>query len=290
MRRRQHAGQEGLFHDDLSPRRWPDANQDALFDEGEGMFEVNPSKLQCYLDCPRQYRFRYVDHRPERRAFAHTALGRSVHKALRDFYALGPAERTEETLLRLLRRAWDGSGYRSEGEAEQGFVRAEEMLRRFFRRGDHASVRPLALESKFRYSDPQARILVTGRVDRLDAADDGYVIVDYKTGTFRQDPGSIDGSLPLSLYAIAVGAQLPSTASRIVLEHLASGDRFETIRDRDRLERDWKELVDVVDEIRGEEEYPPTPGPLCRWCDYLSVCPAGQAEVARRRRKGAEGR
>lgn len=286
MRRRRHAGQQALFEEDLSPRTWPSANQDALFDDGDELFEVNPSKLQCYLDCARQYRFRYVDHRPERRAFAHTALGRSVHRALRDFFALAPDDRTLDVLLRMLRGAWDASGYRSQTEADAGLERAEEMLRRYYERGDHSNVRPLALESKFRYADPAAKILVTGRVDRLDAADDGYVIVDYKTGTFRQDPGSIDGSLPLSLYAMAVSAQLPSTSSRIVLEHLASGDRFETLRERERLERDWEALVGVVDEMRGDDRYPPDPGPLCRWCDYLSVCPAGRAEVGRRGGRG----
>lgn len=250
-----------------------------LFDEGEGLFEVNPSKLQCYLDCPRQYRYRYVERRTERRSWAHTALGRSVHKALRDFYGLPGEDRTLDVLLRLLRRAWDASGYRSPTEAEDGFARAEDMLRRYHATTDHARVRAVALESKFSHAHVQDRILVTGRVDRLDLDDSGYVIVDYKTGSYRQDERSIHASLPLSLYAIAASAQLGSDVARIRLEHLAAGGRAETRRDPDRLAEDWRSLVAVVEEIRAQEHYDPTPGPLCRWCDYLWVCDEGRATV-----------
>jgi RecB family exonuclease len=258
------------------------ADPQRLFDEGEGLFEVNPSKLQCYLDCPRQYRFRYVDHRPERRSFAFTSVGRSVHKALRDFYALEPARRTLDVLLRLLRRAWDASGFRTQEEAEDRFSRAEAMLRRYFDDTDHARVRPLALESKFSVRDVNTRILVTGRVDRLDASDTGYVIVDYKTGSYRQDPRSVDESLPLSLYAMAVSGQFRQENASIVLHHLASGARWETQRDRARLAGDWKTLIDIVDEMRGQATFPARPGPLCRFCDYLAVCPEGRTEVGDR--------
>lgn len=250
-----------------------------LFDEGEQLFEVNPSRLQCYLDCPRQYRFRYVDRRPERRTFAHTAFGRCVHKALRDFYALDPADRTLANLLAALRRAWDPSGYASQRDEEDGFLRAEDMLRKFFDADDHPAIRPVALESKFHYAHAGERILVTGRVDRLDKTDDGYVIVDYKTGRYRQGIESIDDSLPLSLYAMAVGARLGQGVSRIVLHHLATNERSETVRDDARLARDWRQLVQVVDGMRSEDEFAARPSPLCRWCDYLSVCPEGQASV-----------
>jgi len=250
-----------------------------LFDHGEGLFEVNPSKLQCYLDCPRQFRFRYIERRPERRAFPQTALGRTVHRALREFYALETGRRSLEELLRLLRRAWDASGYRSENEAEAAFARAEDMLRRYHDLVDHTGVRPLALESKFSVSYPDEGVLVTGRVDRIDLSEDGYVIVDYKTGRFRQDPRSIHESLPLSLYAMAASSKLGSEVTRIVLYLLADGTALETERDPDRLAGDWKLLVDIVEEIRTGARFPPHTGPLCRWCDYLNLCPEGRAEV-----------
>lgn len=250
-----------------------------LFDEGDALVELNPSRLQTYLDCPRQYRFRYVDHRPERRSFPQTSLGRSVHRALRDFYALPGVERTLPTLLRQMRDAWDPTGYRTSVEAEAGLARAEEMMRVYFGMEDHAKVRAIALESKFSVQRPAAGIYVWGRIDRLDDYGDEYVIVDYKTGTFRQDPASVETSLPLSLYAMAVGEQFRQKVSRIVLFHLATGERVETRRDPDRLIADWKRLEEVGRKIRTDEEMAPEPGALCRWCDFLAACPEGREQV-----------
>lgn len=252
---------------------------DRLFDEGEGLFELNPSKLQCYIDCPRQYRFRYVDRRPERRTFGPTALGRSVHKALRDFYGLEPDQRTVDNLLRALRRAWDPTGYRSSKEAEDAYSRAEDMLRRYHSGTDPHKARVVALESKFSHAKSREGILVTGRVDRIDIDAGEYVIVDYKTGRFGEHDSTIDESLPLSLYAIAVSAVLGREVSRVAVEHLPTGRRAETRRDPDRLSGDWKVVVQIADEMRSGTEFPPRPGSLCRWCDYLSVCPEGRASI-----------
>ncbi|HVL81363.1 MAG TPA: PD-(D/E)XK nuclease family protein [Actinomycetota bacterium] len=250
-----------------------------LFDEVESLFELNPSRLQTYLDCPRQYRYRYVDHRPERRSFPQTALGRSVHRALRDFYALPPADRTESNLILNLRHAWDPSGYPSGEAARSGLARAEDMLRRFHAMEDHSKVRAIALESKFALSHPGAGIYVWGRVDRLDADGDEYVVVDYKTGTYRLDEASIDGSLPLSLYAMAVSQAFRKRVSRIVLYDLAAGRRVETSRNPARLADDWMEIQSLVARMRGESSWEATPGHLCRYCDFLVCCPEGKAEV-----------
>jgi RecB family exonuclease len=255
------------------------AELDRLFDEGEGLFEVNPSKLHCYMDCPRQYKFRYVDRRSERRTFGPTALGRSVHKAMRDFYALEGAERTLDNLLRALRRAWDSTGYRGQREANDAFTRAEDMLRIYHEHTNTGAVRVVALESKFSYARSRDGILVTGRIDRLDLDGGEYVIVDYKTGRFGADDNSVADSLPLSLYPMAASAVLGRDVSRVAVEHLPSGRRAETRRDADRLAGDWKSIVDIVDEIRADAEFRPRPSSLCRWCDYLTLCPEGQRSL-----------
>ena len=137
----------------------------------------------------------------------------------------------------------------------------------------------VVLESKFSHAKAKEGILVTGRVDRIDLDDGEYVIVDYKTGRFGAHDEMIDESLPLSLYAIAVSAVLGRDVSRIAVEHLPTGRRSETRRDVARIAGDWKELVDLADEMRAGTEFPPRPSSLCPWCDYLTVCPEGRASM-----------
>jgi putative RecB family exonuclease len=252
---------------------------DRLFDADDGLFELNPSKLQCYIDCPRQYRFRYVDKRTERRQFGPTALGRVVHKALRDFYGMPSEDRTVENLLRALRLAWDGTGYRSAKEAEDAFSRAEDMLRRYHEGNDPQKARVVALESKFSHARSSDGILITGRVDRIDMDGDDYVIVDYKTGRFGSDDIALNESLPLSLYALAVSAVLGRDVNRIAIEHLSSGRRAETRRRPDRLAQDWPKITGLATEMRSGADYPAKPTARCRWCDYLVACPEGRAAI-----------
>lgn len=250
-----------------------------LFDAGEALFEVNPSKLQTWLNCPRRYRYMYVERRMERRSSPHATLGRCVHIALREFFAEPPADRCEESLICGLRRVWENSGFRSGRESGEALARAETMLRTYLSRTDPRSVRTIALESKFALPRSEAGILITGRIDRLDADADGYVIVDYKTGRFRQDAASVESSLALSLYAMAVSWRLGRRVSRIEVHHLALGERTRTVRGPRRLERDWELLRGQVARMRSESEFSARPGPLCRGCHFLDVCRPGREHV-----------
>jgi RecB family exonuclease len=135
------------------------------------------------------------------------------------------------------------------------------------------------MESKFSHARTSEGILVTGRVDRLDIDEGQYVIVDYKTGRFGEDASKLEESLPLSLYAIAVSAVLGREVSRIAVEHLSTGRRVETKRDTKRLNLDWESLSTLAREMRLTGVFPPKPGSLCRWCDYLVACPEGRAFV-----------
>ena len=49
---------------------------------------------------------------------------------------------------------------------------------------------------------------VGGRIDRVDEDDDGYVIVDYKTGRPKSQDLA-DESLQFSIYALAMSAKKP---------------------------------------------------------------------------------
>jgi RecB family exonuclease len=179
----------------------------------------------------------------------------------------------------LLRRSWDKAGYRSEKEAEDAYERAENMLRRYYAQNDPRRHRVVALESKFSEARSSDGLLITGRVDRIDIDEGQYVIVDYKTGRFGEDQFKLDESLPLTLYAIAVSWAMGRPVSRIAIEHLTSGRRAETWRDRERQASDWRKLTVVAKQMRDGSDFPAKPSSLCRWCDYLVACPEGRASL-----------
>ena len=40
-------------------------------------------------------------------------------------------------------------------------------------------------------------------------------------------------------------------------------------------------IVGLVERMRTDDDFAPVTSDLCAWCDYLSMCPEGQASTAR---------
>jgi putative RecB family exonuclease len=164
------------------------AEQQALpgMDLGRVTF-VSPSSLERYRHCPRLYRFLHVDGLWRlSRSSPQQAFGTSVHAALREFYRLPVGRRSLRTLLELFRRLWVRDGYRGKEEQQRERERGVQALRAWYQRADTAVV-PHATELGLQAA--YGEIVVKGRLDRVDAAaDGGLVVVDYKTGRGAATP------------------------------------------------------------------------------------------------------
>ena len=59
------------------------------------LYPCTPTRLSTWLDCPRRYRFSYLDRPqpPKGPPWAHNSVGAAVHSALADWWAL-PVGRT----------------------------------------------------------------------------------------------------------------------------------------------------------------------------------------------------
>lgn len=125
-----------------------------------------------------------------------------------------------------------------------------------------------------------------GIVDRLDLADDGLVVTDYKSGNAPSKRYQQQRLPQVLLYAAAIsesGDEMPVRARLLFL-----GDR------RLELSVDVTEarLSEVTDALAGTweaindacvaDDFPTKTGPLCGWCPYLGICADGQGEVVRR--------
>jgi DNA helicase II / ATP-dependent DNA helicase PcrA len=119
---------------------------------------------------------------------------------------------------------------------------------------------------------------VSGRIDAIYGVHEGpWEVVDYKTG--RKPDDDVMSRVQLDVYALAcidVWGKRPQDLTLTYL-YLATGDEVsfrvdDPVAVRDRVQA-W---------LRGIEgrRFDPTPGPFCRWCDFLSFCDAGTAYMA----------
>lgn len=246
------------------------------------LFTCTPSRLMTWLDCPRRYRFVYVDRpSPAKGApWAHNSMGAAVHTALAAWWGLPVQERTPDAAAALVRTKWIDLGFRDDEQSDTWRERAATMVSNYVEQVDpHRE--PVGIERTVAMRTDQ--IAVSGRIDRLDRRGDELVVVDYKTGRHVLSADDARGSLALAIYALASARTLRRRCIAVELHHLPSGDVVRWEHSDESLARHLGRAEDLAREAAAAEasgdaaQFPPRPGPMCGWCDFAAHCPEGRA-------------
>jgi hypothetical protein len=261
------------------------------------LFAAYPTRLTTWQDCPRRYRFAYLDPRPKAGPWAHYSVGSSVHEALRRWWDVPLDRRDAEAAAGLVTRHWVDQGFRDEEQAQAARHRAQEWVRAYVATQDPAR-EPLGVERTVGAVTPV--LSIRGKVDRIDERrdEDGRavaVIVDYKTSRRPCTDDEARTSLQLAMYSAAVERTLRRPCDTVELHHVPTAtvarwtyrpeQRARHLRRADALgeeaqeaEAAWKsDGGAAMSEARIDALLPPDPGPRCAWCDFRSSCPEGQA-------------
>ncbi|MEV6298070.1 PD-(D/E)XK nuclease family protein [Actinoplanes sp. NPDC051861] len=261
----------------------------------ERLFVCTPSKLGAYLDCPRRYRYSYVDRPspPKGPPWAHNSLGASVHTALKNWFALPAERRAAGSLPTLLKATWVREGYRDVDQEREVYRRALEWLESYVPALDD-SEEPLGVERVVAIKT--SVLALNGRADRIDSrvGPEGpeAVIVDYKTGRSGLDTDDARGSQALALYAFAAQRVFRRPCRRVELHHLPTGTVAAHEHTEESLARQVRRAEETALDIMAaekavaggadpDESFPVNPGALCGWCDFRKVCPAGAGVQAK---------
>jgi len=246
------------------------------------LFTCTPSRLTTWLDCPRRYRFVYVDRPspPKGPPWAHNSVGAAVHTALAAWWALPRGRRTTSAAADLVREKWIQLGFRDDEQSATWRRRATEMVVRYVATLDPHD-EPVGIERTVAMRTD--RLAVSGRIDRLDRRGDDLVVVDYKTGRHVLTTDDARGSLALAIYALAAARTLRRRCVRVELHHLPTGDVVTWEHDDAALQRHLQRAHDIAMEAAAAERsedpaaFPANPGPMCGWCDFSAHCPEGRA-------------
>lgn len=241
------------------------------------LFPCTPSKLLTWLDCPRRYRFTYVDRPtpPKGPAWAHNTVGAAVHLALSRLWDLPVGGRTPEAARALLVQAWQSDGFESDAQADRWKGHAGDLVARYVGTLD-VEVEPRGVERTVAFTTDA--LAVSGRVDRVDERDGELVVVDYKTGRSALTGDHARGSLALALYVLGVRRTFRRPATRVELHHLPSGKVLAWDHTEETLARHVRRAEAIADEAGtagASGDYPARPSVLCAWCDYVRHCPEG---------------
>jgi putative RecB family exonuclease len=248
------------------------------------------SRIGCFENCPRKYKFQYIEKPPIEIAEGIEAfLGTVVHTVLEACYKLVSFGRppNEEELLSLYQRTWTET-YPAEVKIVREGVTADD----YFRLGQTAlrkySTRhhpfdqetTLGLERNVSFAlDPDEKYTMTGFIDRIGRDGSGRLrIHDYKTSATLPTQPEADADAQLALYQLAVETMWPnSNGIELVWHYLQFDVELISHRTPEQLTRLRQEYIGKIRRIEAAtelENFPTQESALCNWCEYVALCPA----------------
>ena len=250
---------------------------------------LSPSGAATFEQCPRRWRFRYVDRLPDPPG-VDALVGTFAHRVLEHLMERHPSRRTQDDARRIARALWPevagGEDYRDleldDEQAKDFRWKAWRAIEGLWHLEDPACVDVRATERQV--SVVLDGVPFRGVVDRVESEPDGLVISDYKSGrapTARYAPSRLQQVL---LYAAAIAAdtgeqpvraQLLYLGQRIVSTAVTPDELGGAV---EQLKSTWGAIADACE----GDDFSARPGPLCDYCPYAELCPEGQAEIIRR--------
>ncbi|MBI3552321.1 MAG: PD-(D/E)XK nuclease family protein [Elusimicrobia bacterium] len=254
--------------------------------ESDSSTKFSPSKLDTYKNCPRRYRYRYVDKIKRDAKTVEAFLGTCVHTAFEKLYeAVGHGKLPAlEEVLRAFEEEWSAGWSPDITIKDRAFAPEDwkelgrECVKIYYDQnkpfdGD----RTVAVEKRVGFPLPVdgQEYRIEGFVDRLALGKDGaFEIHDYKTGKTLPPQSDADSDWQLAIYDAAVRQDWPDTKSvRLIWHYVRHGKSLVSTRTAAQLEALKGEIATLIRAIKQDHEFAPHKSLLCDWCEYRDLCP-----------------
>jgi DNA helicase II / ATP-dependent DNA helicase PcrA len=239
---------------------------------------LSASAIETYETCPLQFKFER-EWRLSRQLHAAVQYGAAMHRVLRTYYDSVRLSRTktDDELLQQFSDDLASTGIQDDYQHDLYLKQGLEQLREFLARA-HSSAAPNVLHTEEWFDAQIAGTKLTGRIDRMDRAPDGsVVIVDYKTGKARSQEDA-DESLQLSIYAMAAQQKWGYRVNELVFHNLEGNIPVVSKRTEFQLEQARERVLAVVRGI-ADGNFKPKPDFYCNFCAFRGLCPAREKQA-----------
>lgn len=230
------------------------------------------TQLAAFTTCPLQYKFAHILKVP---VFGRHSLsfGKSLHNTL---------EQMSHTILQdghvpskdlaeqLYTEQWIDEWYPDEKTKNEFLEKGRVIVQTV--RDDFEASPPDILFVEKAFTLKIRDIAIRGRIDRIDAHEQGYEVVDYKTGR-PKDKLTWQDKRQLVLYQLAIEScfEDPKPVTRLTYHYLENNTRVSfkaTEKDKERLQ---SEILDTV-QLLKESDFTANPGFHCSYCDFKDIC------------------
>lgn len=248
--------------------------------------KLSVSKTKTYIDCKKKFEFAYVLKLPRKERDFHT-FGKFCHRTLELFhnvYINGSNRPYHEVMTESFRTSLDEF---KTSMTKEMVTECWDIINKYLKLVSKDKTKKLvssvlACEKGFELLINE-NILLNGSIDRVQIDDDNVLhVCDYKT--VKKDTSKKylkNDFFQLLTYAYVLMCEDPSLtkirASYILLRH-----DFEYITmefDKEQILAVKDKYVDYAEKMLSENNFQAKTGPLCKFCDYLELCPEGKMTV-----------
>jgi DNA helicase II / ATP-dependent DNA helicase PcrA len=248
---------------------------------------LSASAVDTYERCPLQFKLER-EWKLSREVPAAMQYGASMHRVLRTYYDSVRQGRpqSEAELLELFRADLAAAGIQDSYQHALYEKQGLDQLRNFLSAAG-SSPKPEVLHTEEWFEVQIAGTKVAGRIDRIDRAADGsVVIVDYKTGKARSQDDA-DESLQLSVYALAAREKWGYRVGGLAFHNLQENVPVVTRRSDFQLAQ-ARERVEAAARGIALGDFEPNVDFHCNFCAFRGLCPAKEKRIPDLRKR--EGR
>lgn len=243
------------------------------------------SAISTFKNCPRSFKYRYIEKLPEAFNTIEAHMGSSVHEALEWAY-IKRQEGYEPTLQEALEQyshSFNSGDFenikivKTDKVKQDYYNDGRRFLISFFERVfpyDKSTTLYLEHQFSIKMGDD---IVYRGIIDRIAKSEDGtMLIIDYKTGKVG-DP--LDTN-QLPSYALYIFQHNIDAEVRLCYEDLRENRSMCATFSRKDARKVKEALLADIQDIRNtrEEDFRANPSILCRWCGYNTICESAQLD------------
>lgn len=258
------------------------------------------SSLNIYDSiCHKQYYFEYLDpyasHWENKKRIKQVQIeagrrkelifGGILHDVLTDFFHLQEDKRNTQYLKEILESRWNGPrgakrGFPDIREERKEYERALKMLKGFVEKANlnpHIAYLPKPknkdgdfVKENFFKVDIGDGLQLTGIIDRIDKEQEGYHLIDYKTGKEKKSVNDFQ----LMIYAILAEEALGMPLAKASYLYPKNAKLITFTPSHEKKVKTLAKIKEIIDVIRKDEEFEPHPSKMCYYCDFVELCPA----------------
>jgi DNA helicase-2/ATP-dependent DNA helicase PcrA len=246
----------------------------------DGKFRLSATAIETYLDCPLKFKFSHLYRIPTGPQAALT-FGNIMHQSVRHYFKLRKEGKVAfDDLSRFYLGSWKNVGFEDSYQEETYQKSGLSQLREFTDRHNAMQISADGVRMEVHFELDMRDVVLEGRIDQINPVKPRepllVQLVDYKTGRPRTQKDA-DKSLQLSVYALAAQNHLGLEPEGLIFYNLTNNQPVASVRTQKELDAVQQKILGVAEEIR-RMFFPAKPGFVCRYCEFVPVCPAHEED------------